>query len=286
MIDGEEKKAAAKGVGQAIMDELFSRKIAPISLTELQQLWKAVEKLDISDRVIELSTICTSLLRTSYRTYNSENYYKAPTILGSNTDFDYIDPTKLTYGKQALLAQTPKVSGDFVDYLEDIVRPMGMRSLSSLVRMIRAYGYLDFALTKSSLELRTASRKDVTEHINTYGIKYIHILLPYVADHRINLGVGDKISNRWLSFWDFVRYYLEPRVIDDQVQVWEQWLSVKDKVINKLRSKRNIISRDDMIEKIIQEFNHEIKDATILAQGNPVLESIMKMAITKLTITA
>jgi len=284
--DGKTKGIDAKSVGQSVLESLYHKKIIPLNLSELEQIWNCIKNMDVEDRVVDMCVVFMSLFKTSYRIYNNKYYSEGntPKIPGS-TNLDFIDLTKVTYGEKAVKAQEPQVSSSansYVAYIDDIRRPLGQRALQSIIKLARAYAFMDYALDKPKSKILKSSPADVK-------VKEKHILacLPYVVEHRINLGVGPNIM-RFLNFFDFVHSYLIPKVIEPNRAVWREWLEAKDITIREVE--KRVAGQNWNAERLekecLIEFDSHISaagsSAKDLAEKDPILDNIRKMPITKL----
>jgi hypothetical protein len=107
-------------------------------------------------------------------------------------------------------------------------RPLGYRNADSLVRLAKAYSWLEACLEDD----KTTSENGLLASAET-----MKMLIPYVVSHRLNLGVGESIKGTYTNIEDWINNDVIPKYIDVSEQMW-LWLyeGVEKTLFEKLAS--------------------------------------------------
>jgi hypothetical protein len=93
--------------------------------------------------------------------------------------------------------------------IAELKRPLGVRSAEAMVSLLRAVMFLK----KSTLRGQTPDDYVIyckTDRDRDEVFNILCELLPYILDHRINLGVGPALKAEFLSTFDLIKYYFVP----------------------------------------------------------------------------
>lgn len=107
----------------------------------------------------------------------------------------------------------PMLPGGTVARLNENFRPLGYRNTSSLVKLGKAYTWLEAVL---------AGDYDSGEEGLLVSKTTMLKLLPYIIGHRLNIGVGSGIKNNYINTEDWVKNDVIPEYIKKREQNWEE----------------------------------------------------------------
>lgn len=218
-----------------VLSKLNKVEVIPLSYSELQEIWFDVQNVKTEDVLITIAVL-TQLFSISYRQYG--DHYKRgkeidlparPPNLGLNpqqqakfapASTQFIDTSTVTYGPDSLkdhplnrfieAERTPGGTTAFSaqELLNMNERPLAFRVNESLTRLAQAYEWVTAAITMYEQKKKGMAPAFSPELV--VRTETIVKLLPYVTDHRINLGVAPEFKTVFMSFGDFVRHMLIP----------------------------------------------------------------------------
>jgi intein/homing endonuclease len=106
---------------------------------------------------------------------------------------------------------TDEISEDPRKAIDELGRPLGVRGAESLLAILRAHTVFDVVNKEQwSADDFVLYIKDDTDRDRIFD--KLCEALPYVLDHRINLGVGPTIQSTFLSTFDMIKYYFVPLI--------------------------------------------------------------------------
>jgi len=273
------KATTAKGrsIKQRVGMDIAKQTIDPLSYDELIDVWDLVSLIRIPDRAMEKAVIYCSILSNSFMRYAAKQYAPlAGVMVPGTTDYKFVDTSTLVYGNEALTKMdrsTVKGVDNHQTILNAIQRPLGFRGTSSLVRLARAYVYLQ-ACSKTDVQLKDL---EVTDDV-------LLKLLPYIADHRINLGVDRDVSQNYMNFFDVLVYNIIPKYIATYDKLWDKWLDGTD-----IATRRLLAMENPTVEQGFNIFLEEVaKTANITTaqvkenlKSEPTYQSIYDILVQK-----
>lgn len=107
----------------------------------------------------------------------------------------------------------PMTPGGTVARLNENFRPLGYRNTSSLVKLGKAYTWLENVLSGDY---------DAGEEGLFVSKTTMKKLLPFVIAHRLNIGVGGGIKNNYINTEDWVKNDVIPEYINKREKNWEE----------------------------------------------------------------
>ena len=211
------QKVGYQNVNDALAMDIYNGLVDPMSKEDLRSLWDAVERIKLGPEVLRWISFFCALPNIPTNKY-SGSYWE---ITGADAKLkgpELIDLSLISYkdakgGMPPIAPQSSAGAGAELnpwDAIRSINRPLGVRSSESLMRLYKAYKFLRISRDKE----KNAPVIDITDGASRASIiREILMLLPYVLDHRVNLGVGTEISGNFLNFFDFIRNYYAPVII-------------------------------------------------------------------------
>lgn len=250
-----------KGIAQPsqeVFRKIAEREVEPITRKELEEIWHDLNGKDpvlmVDAEVVSWVAWMTNLPNLTNRQYSGA-YDKNMGLFGKP-----IDRTLTTF-KSALEALDPIVStmgrlddveaGGLQQAVDELNRPLGVRSAQALLSLYRSYKLLNFYKERFTNPINAVAYVK-TPNDREKVFDELCDLLPYVLDHRINLGVGDTIKSSFLSTFDFIKFYIVPNMKAKKnllfammdammkVYVWNQKLSREGKEVLTEREKNNL----------------------------------------------
>ena len=250
--------ASMKKVEEQLIDKARAGDFIPLSYIELQEVWNVVQQIPLSVRQLALINMITQHFSMIYKRYEGSEAYDFNNLKteevnqvmndiidakrrkyftmhedwGAEGDVwkpNFVDTSTITYlnAKQQGGEEVTGVgSGSFtkVTLMNLIDRELGLRSAQSLVGLIKAYSYLYTALQVSRGKMKEPKTMDDF----VVRDEWIPMLLSYVIEHRINIGVKGILANRFFNFGDFVDAWYLPQVLimtegETKPPLWERW---------------------------------------------------------------
>lgn len=202
---------------------LKARQIEPITRKELPVLWNLTSLLPFDAEANSWINFLTNIPNLSNRTY-SDAYATKPTkepkgqIDKSTTTF-----SAASQGQRAPKIFTGQLATDLQEGVDNIVRPAGMRAALAMAELTRACGMLE---ALSSFDVEHASDEEILRRVGSVRIYVTNgalrevlfdellSILPYILDHRINLGVTPEIQKSFASTQHLFKHYFKPLMLD------------------------------------------------------------------------
>jgi MoxR-like ATPase len=222
--------------------------ISPVDPLDIMQFWEIVDKIYVDDETLLWISFLTNLPNFTIRKYLSNSYFnwvvdpKDSTKAEAKPRDAYIDTTLLSYrpSKEKMERVGGSLSGgleqlDEYSAIDAINRPLGSRAAISMLSLLRSVTFLRHIISpKYSLEFVMNDRKLKETDKNNWAENRIRclndllMLLPYVLDHRVNLGVEKDIQNNFLNFADFIRFFFIPQIFHNKNRgpIWMECMDV------------------------------------------------------------
>lgn len=254
------KKRAEKGKISDIPKAFFldvkdkEKNIHPLSPEEVMEIWKIVEEIPIDDEARRWIVFFTNLPNMTIRTFKPGSYFRTipkkgkpiPTVEPMGDE--YIDVTVISYkGSKAQMGfkETPRTAGsDTVEpfsTIDALNRPLGSRAALSLQNLIKASIFVSHVRSEKSIPLsfvvndRSIKDPKAREANRARKVQMIIDHLPFVLDHRVNIGVGPDIQTNFLNFAHYIKYYFTPQIFFNEKN-HEMWMKAI-KVMGEIRPK-------------------------------------------------
>ena len=230
--------------------------LEPLSYNHLREVWDDVESIEIPESIEYRISLYTWLFGCTLKVYDSKHYHGEVKLSDFAAEFaemktedekkefekklrnwhfwqpigeKFVDKSLVAYSralnKMPMASPDVEVGGEpeTMDYLDDVIMPLGDRSRQSLTKLLKAYCWVEKCLTMTR-------RDDEGNLVNPDAAKEpiipreedVFTLLPYVVDHRVGLsGIGGQRGSppncltykSFLSYFDFVKYHLIPEGI-------------------------------------------------------------------------
>jgi len=234
----------------------------PLSYLELQEVWNVVDQIPLTDQQIMLINIITQHFSMLYKKYDtkaydvldvnedlvSEDFIKeldkkrerffskrdADLIDEENDEWraDFVDTSTIAYidAKQQagedVGGGTGATAFNKAGLINQVDRELGLRSAESLVGLMKAYAY--YKAARESVSDDSFEINDMTDFQDVIKDEWIPLLLSYVIEHRINIGVLDTLQTRYFNFGDFVDGWYLPQVLvgkgdEEGPPLWVKW---------------------------------------------------------------
>lgn len=126
----------------------------------------------------------------------------------STKGLESFDVIQNKYGADAVKGDNP---GGVIARLMQNYRPLGYRNADSLVRLSKAFTWLEAALNEDD----SGSKDGLLASAST-----MKMLLPYVISHRLNLGVGEQVKKTYSNIEDWINNDVVPKYIDISEKMW------------------------------------------------------------------
>ncbi len=234
----------------------------PLSYLELQEIWNVVDQIPLTDQQLMLVNIITQHFSMLYRVYDTEahdikdvaedlidkdlaevvqkkrsrffNEREPELVANSDTKElmpNFVDTSTITYVNAKQTAGKEVGSGvgggkfHKTALMNNIDRELGLRSAEALIKLIKAYAYYKAAKKQVAGEIEINDMSDFQKVIKD---EWIPLLLTYVVEHRINIGVKKLIKSNYYNFGDFVDGWYLPRVLveaegENEPPLWTRW---------------------------------------------------------------
>lgn len=236
IVKGRVRKTALKGgeaveelipdVPKAFFMDILKLRVIPLDPYEVMRMWPIVEQVYVDDEALRWIAFFTNLPNFTIRKYRRNSYFttdedgKAVPIEG------FIDPTVISYDKakdemEAVAGTVMVGAGGFDEFaaIDALDRPLGSRSAISLLNLIKAWTFHRHIIDGTPLEFVVNDTRigDANDRKTNRDDKISTILdlLPYVLDHRVNIGVESELESNFLNFAHFIRYYFKPYLFDN-----------------------------------------------------------------------
>jgi len=272
------KKQAIKGkvanIPKAYFIDMSAKDspIHPLTPDEIMSLWKIVEQIPIDDEALRWIAFFTNLPNFTVRQFKTGSYFKLEEKKGrkekvpkSVPKTGFIDPTVISYKgskAQMTLAETPMVVGtDQIEpssTIDALNRPLGSRAELSLRNLLKAAIFVEYVRGKTPhlhfIVNDTSIEEEKRDDYRRKQVSHILAFLPYVLDHRVNIGVGPDIQTNFLNFAHYIEYYFKPQIFYNE-RNFNRWMAAM-KIMGEIPNgmKKSVIQlRDEWAVKWIAE---------------------------------
>lgn len=255
----------------------------PLTPSDIIKLWDIAQTIPIDDEALRWITFFTNLGNMTVRVYKDGTYYDTDESSGfpepkamSNT---YIDPTVMSYKgskDQMTLKEIPQPMGTGGSYfpimstIDAFNRPLGSRAALSFINLVKAETLFRYMLAPDKSKVQLAfivnqrkmnkNGKYMPETPAQTKVRMVQItklldFLPYVLDHRINIGVGRDIQTNFLNFAHYLRYYFRSQVFfNKEKKYYDEWMDAST-LINELTSTSIADRRLEWVTKFMEKRN-------------------------------
>ena len=259
------RRDRATSIPKAFFSDILNDKVFPLDPLTVMRLWSVVGQIYVDDEALRWISFFTNLPNFTVRRYKSSSYFRIQKDAQGNAQLEpyneYIDPTVISYkpAKEGMESSgVQSMSGaevlDEFSAIDALDRPLGNRSAESLLALVQAMTFLKWcgynvanrennALEFVVNDYRLPDEKRIPKRLEK--ISEIAELLPYVLDHRVNIGVGRDIQQNFLNFAHFIRYFFIPKYLNEPNNR-EIWLSCMDAIME--------ITEKDAVSKRRKEF--------------------------------
>ena len=251
ILRGTQRKDRPAKIPRAFFYDLRNPEttIIPLTPEDILYTWTITDKIPMDQEALRWIAFFTNLPNTTVRTFKQGAYWSVekpstpsarPTIRSKSDQF--IDPTVISYkgSKSQMTIQTPATVGEAIDEfsaLDAMNRPLGSRSELSLRNLLRSVVFVTHVRNRRApltFIVNDKTLPDDKRKKNRYKkIEMIINHLPYVLDHRVNIGVETDIQQNFLNFAHFIKYFFIPQVFWNERR-HEEWLTAMD-VMNDMK---------------------------------------------------
>jgi len=258
--------------------------IVPITRLELEGLWQIKDNIPVDPEIVAWISYLTNIPNLTNRAYTGQ-YLDAMAGLP-------IDKTLMVFNEVYEnfpdLEPTGMVEEDVQAGIDGLQRPMGSRGAESLLDLYRAWVILNEAERgkKKPWEITMFIKSDKDRK---RVFKELTQLLPYVIDHRLNLGLSADLKQQFMSSFDLISHYFVPMLEKRQDKIF----AIMESCMNifavnenaKLEGNRPPIKQKEGIENTIKfaaekvgvpvgEFKDEISKDSLLSSLIDIIPAI------------
>jgi len=243
------KNEAAKDIPEIFFDAIKAGDFTVLSPDEVCDIWRLVKEIYVDDETLRWIAFLSNIPNITIRKYNPQSYFR--TEGGKPVPINEpIDTTVISYKgvKSNMPAFTPTAQPtatrvDVYSTLDALDRPLGARSALSMLNLVRSITFYEHCLNGRPLHFMINDTNRVDQVIK------LLTMLPYLLDHRVNIGVGKDIQSNFLNFGHYIKYFFIPAVAgDEQNHRLEDWM-VAMKIIGTLKKEATNKRRDEFLKK-------------------------------------
>lgn len=281
--------------------------VTPIQPMELMKIWNVVDSMPVDTETLAWIAYFTSLPNLSVMLYKewfadvdwTQNDVRVAADSVTRRE-GFIDTSLMSYEgaynfMQQMKAKMRKNGLDMFEMINALRRPLGIRSANALLELYRATtllhhirakntrrvehtiitdvpSYSDLDLTINVDRLPGQSDDDYTKAVRNRREQVVMDLLkllPYVLDHRVNIGVEQTMQNSFLNFFQFVENYFVPHVVLPELtgasMTWFTLMEISMRINKALKPRMVVIpgkkpERRDPVLKPEQAFDAFVRE--------------------------
>lgn len=216
-----------------------------LTARELRLIWRYIKNIPVTPEAMLWISYMSHLPNFMAKTYGP-NYKRGDTPMPGAVDprtglMRYTDVTLTTY-QEAIEGGDDDRTPEAMSIYNEMKRPFGFRSALSFIKVIKAYHAIKvfreyteqwdrwYAGGQQGAEpqVPTWERLAVgywrTDNERRDGIEELGEVLPYILDHRVNIGVSKDFMREYNSFFDFVKYEFVGKLIHNNLDEFSGYL--------------------------------------------------------------